>query len=435
MAQFRTTADIVDSVLTKCGEVTNGRSAYESRALEYINRIHHSIVSGGNEFNVEVDEPWTWARATHPLILELKPAYTTGTLTLTKGSEVGTLSASPTYSMAGWHLRIDGKSSVYKIASHTAASTSIELDGAYADTSGTLNFKAFQLDYELVPSYIIINDRNNKLDFIEIGTTELTATLTKGSYTPSELATEVKTQLDVAGANTYTVTYNSITKKFRITSDLLTASSIFRPMVATGSNNAVSGWSTLGLDIEDYATAATHNSTYILGGISRLIEPVTTYGGYYNQSKISGIDELRFIEDFPLAQIIQGYPSHYCKIKEYADGTVWLRFNRYVETEIRIEIPYIPVPYDLKDNAASVPLIPRKYIEVLEFGAASDILFEKEDTKWEGYQQKAAAKLNAMMVQNRNQLQRIGDNFGQTIARTDLLPRSRKLIYGIPGEG
>ena len=56
MAQFRTTADIVDSVLLRAGETANGNSAYESRALEYVNRIHRSLVVGGNEFNIEVDE-------------------------------------------------------------------------------------------------------------------------------------------------------------------------------------------------------------------------------------------------------------------------------------------------------------------------------------------------------------------------------------------
>lgn len=48
---------------------------------------------------------------------------------------------------------------------------------------------------------------NNKLDFSEDGgTTELTATITPGTFTLATLATEVQTQLNAEGAFTYTVT-------------------------------------------------------------------------------------------------------------------------------------------------------------------------------------------------------------------------------------
>ena len=86
MAQFRTTADLLDSILRRSGEVTDGTSDLESDALEYLNRIHHTVIAGGNEFDVEVDEPWVWARAKRPMILELQPAFDTDTVSLTQGS-------------------------------------------------------------------------------------------------------------------------------------------------------------------------------------------------------------------------------------------------------------------------------------------------------------------------------------------------------------
>jgi hypothetical protein len=46
---------------------------------------------------------------------------------------------------------------------------------------------------------------------------EFTATLTPGSYTATQIAAELKTQLDAAGANTYTVTYDDKTLKLTIT--------------------------------------------------------------------------------------------------------------------------------------------------------------------------------------------------------------------------
>lgn len=59
---------------------------------------------------------------------------------------------------------------------------------------------------------------NNTLVFQEDGVAvDLTATLTPGNYTATELQAEIKTQMDAAGANTYTVTYDSITMKYTIT--------------------------------------------------------------------------------------------------------------------------------------------------------------------------------------------------------------------------
>lgn len=59
------------------------------------------------------------------------------------------------------------------------------------------------------PSFAIdIDSTNNQLKFSEGGST-LTATLTNASYSLSSLCSEIKTQMDAAGALTYTVTVNS----------------------------------------------------------------------------------------------------------------------------------------------------------------------------------------------------------------------------------
>jgi hypothetical protein len=63
-----------------------------------------------------------------------------------------------------------------------------------------------------------VNSNNNSVVFEEDGSaTDFTATLTPGAYSASELATEVKTRMDAAGANTYTVTYDTNTYKYVIT--------------------------------------------------------------------------------------------------------------------------------------------------------------------------------------------------------------------------
>ena len=62
-----------------------------------------------------------------------------------------------------------------------------------------------------------IHSGNNTLVFQEDGVSaNLVATLTPQNYSATQLATELKTQLDAAGANTYTVTYNAQTLQFTI---------------------------------------------------------------------------------------------------------------------------------------------------------------------------------------------------------------------------
>lgn len=442
MANFRTTADILDSILSKSGEVTNGNSAYETRALDYLNRIYHSIIAGGNEFNIEVDEPWVWAKNPEPIILELQPKFDTGTVTLTNGSSAGTFSSAPTDSLQGWFIKIDNRAGVFKIATHTAGATAFTINGAYDNTTGaTLGFECFKLDYDLVPSYITIDSTNNKLDFEETASSELTGTIASGSYTPSELATAVDTALTAAGASSYTISYSEITRKFTLASDLGGGGGTFKLLCQSGTNQANSAWKTLGFDVEDQTTSSSHTSTYILGGISRLIEPVIIYKGYRNQGLlrqedyIGIIDSNTFARNYSLGHAAETYPNRACVIKETHEGAITLRFNHFPVETTRVEVAFIPVPIDLKDNAQSIPIIPRKYLNILEDGATSALLFEKEDSKWEGYNNKAAAGLQAMMIHNRNMLQRIGKNFGQTIAREDMLTsKSRRLIYGVPEE-
>lgn len=65
----------------------------------------------------------------------------------------------------------------------------------------------------------VIDSTNNKINFKESALgSELTATLTSGSYTTSTLATEIKTQLESVGAETYTVSYSSSTGLWTISS-------------------------------------------------------------------------------------------------------------------------------------------------------------------------------------------------------------------------
>lgn len=107
----------------------------------------------------------------------------------------------------------------------------------------------------------VIDTTNNKIDFKESGGgSQLTATLTAGSYTPSTLAAEVKAQMDAAGAETYTVAYSSATGKFTIAS----TGSYLSILWSSGTNNSTDAGTVLGFDATADSTGAlTYTSAYI----------------------------------------------------------------------------------------------------------------------------------------------------------------------------
>lgn len=85
---------------------------------------------------------------------------------------------------------------------------------------GHSNMKLSFISAEIPNLRYTIHTGNQHLVFQENSTTtNITATLTPKEYTASQLATELKTQLDAEGSNTYTVSYDSQTKKFTITAN------------------------------------------------------------------------------------------------------------------------------------------------------------------------------------------------------------------------
>jgi len=134
----------------------------------------------------------------------------------------------------GEKIRFDCKKSfVTKGATAISTMTVIPEDDISAIDIYNADDDERYLDWVYLDFEVDIDATNNKLDFSEDGSTELTATISSGTYSLSTLASEIKTQLDSAGANTYTVSYSN---------DKITIASTGNLELnkTTGSNKAVS---------------------------------------------------------------------------------------------------------------------------------------------------------------------------------------------------
>lgn len=85
-------------------------------------------------------------------------------------------------------------------------------------------------------TFTIVMSSNDKIDFEETTTVNLTTTISPGNYIGSALAALVKSRLELIGASTYTVTYNETTAKFTISSDGSGGGGILNLNWATGPN-------------------------------------------------------------------------------------------------------------------------------------------------------------------------------------------------------
>lgn len=83
---------------------------------------------------------------------------------------------------------------------------------------------------------IVINGTNNKIDFEEAVSVQLTATIASGLYDGTELAAAIENAMNAVGASTYTVTYNSSTKKITLSSNGSGGSGTFALLFGTGSS-------------------------------------------------------------------------------------------------------------------------------------------------------------------------------------------------------
>lgn len=108
-----------------------------------------------------------------------------------------------------------------------------------------------------VSSGFVIDSSNKAIRFTE-GASTYTATLTEGTYTADALSAEVKRAVEAAnGANTYTVSYDTTTKKFTIANNAANADSLdilWEDAITTAEG-------ILGFTATDHSTITAGNST------------------------------------------------------------------------------------------------------------------------------------------------------------------------------
>ncbi len=155
MANFKYTSDIIAYILFKAGEKIDGTSDYDSKALEYVNAAYRKIWTGGSEFDVDINEDWTWLRARSTFTLQT--AITTGTVSVTNDSVTATLSAAQAVDMDDRYFKVDGHEDVFRVSAHTASSDTLTLDSVYTgSTDATASYTLFKLDYTLASDAIEI---------------------------------------------------------------------------------------------------------------------------------------------------------------------------------------------------------------------------------------------------------------------------------------
>jgi len=147
---YANTHELKNDVLFRGSEGTTG-SAYDAKAVDYLNRVYRTLCSGASEFLPEYIEDWWWLRSDAKLTLI--PVITAGTIALVKDSANVTFSVAPNPSVVGYKLRIPTWPEVFQILTHTGGLGTAVLDSPYTGPTATAStYKLMKVTYALSSS-------------------------------------------------------------------------------------------------------------------------------------------------------------------------------------------------------------------------------------------------------------------------------------------
>jgi hypothetical protein len=149
------TRELKEDVLFRAGESLTG-SAWNTKVIDYLNRVHRTLASGANEFLPEFVDDWWWMKATGTLMLE--PVWNTGTVSVELGSDDIIFSSPPSMDMTGRRIKFIGHPELFIIQSHTPDSPNAVLDYPYTgDTNTGMSFEAMRTEYQLVDAAQVLS--------------------------------------------------------------------------------------------------------------------------------------------------------------------------------------------------------------------------------------------------------------------------------------
>jgi hypothetical protein len=259
--------------------------------------------------------------------------------------------------------------------------------------------------------------------------TERTATLTVGNYSSSALSAHIETQIEgaVSTENTFTISFTGLNRKFTISHNSVVVNLLF----GTGTNVRNGCAAVLGFSPKDYTGLTTYTSDLAANSIQRLIDPMVVHrpqvGGNDGEQKIFMLDPSAMSSQYPMTDIVETVPTHFAQIRRNQEGIITVRFNAFPTERTRVEIEHIPTPLDLQDTAASIPLMPREFRAVLDYGASYYGALDKDDAKSTQFMQLAQAKLQALQQAYRRELIQVGKRLGQLIPRLDMVSGRRRV--------
>lgn len=383
---IQSTSVLKKSVLFRAGELTDGTSPYDSKALEYINQIYRSVLAGGNEFEVELGQPWVWARAVQPGTVVLKPKYSTGTVTVTNGQFGASLSTAPSESMVGQWFKVVGRPEVFRITAHSAGGAGLTLDTRYTDDSGSgLPFEIYRIEYDL-PGAIerligpMMVDRQQMLQAPSDGLITAVDTLNMAEAYPIKyIPEEVPQQF----AQIQRTSSGGIRVKFN---------------ASVGSETRVSFEY-----IPKYNSLVTATVVTVAGNMFSLSSHGLKTGDEVVFDRTSG-----FINKGTSYYVINATENTF--MVAYTFGGTNVPLN-----------PGVTYVVD------SVPVIPEPFRLILDYGASFYLLTDKNDERADNYAALCKAKMNAMISANDRELsQSSGGRVGQMIPRLDMSSGPRR---------
>lgn len=473
---IQSTSVLKNNALFRAGELVDGTSSYDSKALEYMNQIYRAILAGGNEFDLELGSPWSWARSVQPGTIVLQPKVNV-VANLTNGSSTVTLSAGVSPSMTGQWFKVVGRSEIFRITAHTSGASSLTIDTAYTEETGTnLSSEIHIIEYDLPGSIerliapMVVNRQQNfeapldgliyqvdlaninlnfPLKFLPEEVPQQFAVVSKDQFGSMRVRFNAsvgsQTRVSFDYIPVYSELYDvvlenyagSVPVTFQDTGDTVTLNNhrltngtlvAFSSIVATTGIsintsyyvvNATANTFQLSLTSGGAALPLTTNGTgaLITGSVNVVTNTFTTEEPHnlINGTKIvlnpTNSDTLPSSLVIDQIYYVINAASKTFQISSTLGGSVQV-FGTVGSGSVSI---------------STIPIIPPAFSHVLEYGASTYLMIDKNDSRSEAFAGLTKAKMAAMISANdREMAQASGGRVGQMIPRLDMYSGPRR---------